>query len=500
MRNVISILMALTAAGLPARAADQAQWGQRFTRNMASTETGLVDRVDFQAGLNVKWAVDIGRETHGTPVVAGGRVYVGTNNANPRDRRHVGDRGVLMCFNEKDGAFLWQLVVPKLEGDPFLDWPSGGIVAPPTVEGERCYLVTNRGEVACLDVNGQANGNQGPFLNEGWHMAKRDQPAMEVLPGDADILWLFDLRKDADVYQHDSAHASILMHGDLLYLNTSNGTDNTHRRIRSPDAPALVVFDKNTGRYLARDREGMSPRTFHCTWSSPALGEVGGRTLIFFGGPDGWVYAFEALKKAPPEGTVETLKLAWKFDCDAAGPKQDIHSYLRNRKESPSNIKSMPVLHEGRLYVTAGGDVWWGKRQSWLKCIDPTGSGDVTTTHEAWSYPMPSHCCTTPAIVDGLAFVADCAGTVHCVDIKTGKACWTHQVRGEFWASVLAADSKVYFGSRRGDFCILALDREKKVLCETKLDSAMSSTPVAANGVLYVATQKKLYALARTEK
>ena len=502
------LLVVSLLAAWPARAGDRPQWGERYTRNMVSDETNLPGRVDFETGLNVKWAADIGNETHGTPVIAGGRVYVGTNNGHPRDSRHRGDRGVLMCFDEKDGRFLWQLVVPKLEGDPFLDWPSGGIVSPPTIEGDRCYVISNRGEVMCLDVNGQANGNQGPFLDEGAHMAKTGEPAMEVTPQDADILWLFDLRKDAGVYQHDSAHASILLHGEFLYLNTSNGTDNTHRRIRCPDAPALVVFDKATGRLLARDHEGMSPRTFHSTWSSPALGEVGGRTLIFFGGPDGVVYAFEALQQAPPPGQVERLKLAWKFDCDPAGPKENIHSYITsengqyarpNRKESPSNIKSMPVFHEGRLYVTAGGDVWWGKRQSWLKCIDPAGSGDVTKTAEIWSYSMPSHCCTTPAIRDGLAFVCDDAGTAHCVDIKTGKACWTHPMHGEVWASVLAADGKVYFGSRGRDFCILACSREKKVLCQVRLDSPLSSTPVAANGVVYVATQKKLYALQKRE-
>ena len=87
------------------------------------------------------------------------------------------------------------------------------------------------------------------------------------------------------------------------------------------------------------------------------------------------VYAFEPLQAAPPEGTVETLKRVWRFDPDPSAPKENVSQYLRNREVSPSNIKSMPVFHDNRLYVTHGGDIWWGKNQAWLKCIDATKTG-----------------------------------------------------------------------------------------------------------------------------
>jgi hypothetical protein len=63
------------------------------------------------------------------------------------------------------------------------------------------------------------------------------------------------------------------------------------------------------------------------------------------------------------------------------------------------------------------------------------------------------------------------------------------------WASTLVADGKVYLGSRRGDFWILAAAREKKVYCHVDLEGAVNATAVAANNVLYVATMKKLYAI-----
>jgi outer membrane protein assembly factor BamB len=492
---LIGLAMAAAAA-----AADQPQWGQRFSRNMVSDEKNLPDSFDPASGKNIKWVARLGNETHGTPVVAGGRVLVGTNNAEPRDPRHQGDRGVLMCFDEKDGKFLWQLIVPKIGGDVYLDWPSAGLCSPPTVEGDRVYVLSNRAEVLCLDLAGQANGNGGPFLDEGRLMAPKGASSMAVTPIDADVLWLFDLVSGTGIWTHDAAHTSVLVDGPFLYINTGNGVDNTHRKIRRPDAPALVVLDKATGRLLARDAEHMGPRTVHCTWSSPALGEVNGRRLIFLGGPDGVVYAFEPLAAAPPPGEVANLKCVWRFDCDPTAPKENVHQYMGNRRESASNIKSMPVFYKNRVYVTVGGDMWWGKNQAWLKCIDATKTGDVTRSGELWSYPLKMHCCSTPAIANGLAFVVDCGRTIHCVDAETGRPCWTQETKGEFWASPVVADGKVYVGTKRGDFWILAAEKEKKVLGTIQMDSSMSSSPVVANGVLYITTQTRLYAVQKKPK
>ncbi|RJP35584.1 MAG: pyrrolo-quinoline quinone [Candidatus Omnitrophota bacterium] len=478
-----------------ANAADQPQWGQKHTRNMISGETNLVSDFDPATQKNVKWAASLGSETWSTPIVANGKVFIGTNNNAPRDPRHKGDRGILMCFNEKDGAFLWQLVVPKLGPDPYLDWPRAGIPSPATVEGDRVYIISNRNEVICLDINGQSNGNDGPYQDEARHMEWSEETAYAFTSVDADIIWIFDIPGQAGTYPHDSAHSSILLDEDFLYINTSNGVDNTHQKIRKPDAPSLIVLDKHSGRLLARDDENIGPRIFHSTWSSPALGVVNGQKLIFFAGGDGVIYAFAALESTPAVGEVSKLKRIWRFDCDPAAPKENVHEYLRNRKEGPSNIKGMPVFHDNRIYVAVGGDIWWGKEQAWLKCIDATKTEDVTTSALIWSYELKLHCCSTPAISDGLVFITDCGGLVHCVDAKTGTAYWTHDTGGEIWASPLVADGKVYVVNKRRDFFVFAANREKQVINTIRMDSPMAGAPTAANGVLYVPTMKNLYAL-----
>src|SRR5215210_4872903 len=218
----------------PLLAADQPQWGQAGSRNQVSGEAPLPDTFDPDKGLSVKWVAALGTQSYCSPIVAGGRVYIGTNNERPRDPKHAGDRAVLLCLDERDGHLLWQLVVPKLsadENDPYLDWPKVGWASPPTVEGDRAYALSNRGEVLCLDMKGMADGNDGPFKDEARHMAPRGFAPVEPGPADGDIVWACDLVAAAGVHTHDQVHGSVLVDGDLLYVNSCNGVDNTHRKI-----------------------------------------------------------------------------------------------------------------------------------------------------------------------------------------------------------------------------------------------------------------------------
>jgi outer membrane protein assembly factor BamB len=227
------------------------------------------------------------------------------------------------------------------------------------------------------------------------------------------------------------------------------------------------------------------------------MGIVNGKKMIFFGGGDGICYGLEAASQSAGANEVEKLKMVWRFDCDPEGPKQNIHQYMGNRQTSASNIKGMPVFANGRIYVAAGGDFWWGKRQSWLKCVDPTKEGDVTNSAQIWSFAMPAHCIATPAVYKGMVFTVDSTRQVHCLDADTGKPYWTHKVNGEMWSSPLIADGKLYIGTRKGDFWILAADKEKRIISQSEFGEAINGTATAANGVLFVSTMTKLYAFAK---
>ena len=160
-----------------AQAADWPTWGGDGTRNMVSLEKGITldfdpgrmdedEKVDMKTTKNVKWIAKLGSQAYGNVTIADGRVYVGTNNESPRDSDKKGDRGIVMCFDEKTGAFNWQLVIPKLGAGKVSDWEYIGVCSSPAIEGNRAYVVTNKCEVICLDVEGLKNTKAIAVKNE----------------------------------------------------------------------------------------------------------------------------------------------------------------------------------------------------------------------------------------------------------------------------------------------------------------------------------------------
>jgi outer membrane protein assembly factor BamB len=443
------------------------------------------DRLQPDPMKKTRWVVKLGSQTYGNPTVAGGRVFVGTNNDSPRDPRRDGDRGVLMCFDETTGKFLWQLAVPKHPAGRNIDWEFVGLCSSPTVDGDRVYVVTNRCEVLCLDVGGLANGNEGPFKEEAAYLATPGKPPVDLGATDADVVWRFDMLDGLGVYPRYQTSSSILVVGDRLYVTTSNSVDWTGHHTPAPDAPALVCLDKRTGKVLAEEKSGISRRTFTSNWSSPAYGKFNGRELVVFGGGDGWCYGFDL-----------DLKEVWRYDCNpgeyrAAGGKPIKYE----DPKGPSEVIATPVVVDGRVYVCIGQDPEKGDGVGALNCIDGAMSGDITELGRVWRFTGIQRSMSTASVAGELIYVGDFAGFVYCLERSSGTLLWKHDTEGRAWGSTLVADGKVYFGNENGVLTVLAAGRDLKKLGEIDFGSTLYSTPVAANGALYVATDKHLYAI-----
>jgi len=476
MRPTISqvafVLVALIGVGVvQLRASDPGtgnwpMWGGTPDRNQVSNMKNVPTDWDVKTKKNIKWVAELGSQSYGNPVVADGMVFVGTNNELARDPKQGGDRGVLMAFRESDGQFMWQHTHPKLEAGRANDWPFQGVASSPLVEGQKLYYVSNRGVVICLDTQGfRDNENDGPFKDE-------------KLTGqnDADIIWQFDMIEEVGSYPHNMSNSSPVIMGDLIYVSTSNGQDESHVHIPSPRAPSIIALNKNTGKLVWEDNS-VEDRILHGQWSTPAVGTIGGVMQVVSAQGDGWVRGYEA----------ESGKKLWEFDTN---PKDAVWPRTRNE------LIATPVIYQNVVYIANGQDPEHGEGVGHMYAIDATKRGDITKTGQIWHFDKIRRSISTAAIADGLVYVSDFSGYLHCIDAKTGQEYWNHDLLAAVWASPFLIDGKVYLGDEDGDVVVMAHGKEKKLLAEINMGSAVYGTVVPANGVLFINNRSQLFAIA----
>jgi outer membrane protein assembly factor BamB len=464
----------LAAAGLgttPLRASDPGttdwpMWGGTPDRNQVSNMKNVPTEWDVKTKKNIAWVADLGSQSYGNTVVAGGMVFVGTNNEKLRDPKQPGDRGVLMAFRESDGEFLWQQTHVKLESGRANDWPFQGVASSPLVEGEKLYYVSNRAVVICLDIRGfRDKENDGPFTDE--------KLTSEF---DADVIWTFDMMEEVGAYPHNLANSSPVISGDLLFVSTSNGQDESHVNIPSPKAPAIIAINKTTGKIVWEDNS-VEDRILHGQWSTPAVGTIGGVLQVVSAQGDGWVRGYEAT----------TGKKLWEFDTN---PKDS--TWPRTRNE----LIATPVIYQDVVYIGNGQDPEHGEGTGHFYAIDATKRGDITTTGRLWHFDKIRRTISTAAIADGLVYVSDFSGYLHCLDMKTGQEYWSHDLLAAVWASPFVIDGKVYIGDEDGDVVIMAAGKKKEVLNEINMGSAVYGTLVPANGAVYLNNRSQLFKIA----
>ena len=515
---------------LYANKSDWPQWGGSDDRNMVSDAKDLPDDfdvgktarnesgqryVDMSTTRNILWAAKLGSQTYGNPTISDGKVFVGTNDDfmdNPRFRETGGGR--VLCFSEETGVLLWQLLVPRFRTkEKSFNYDDGhyGVCSSPNIEGERVYLVSNRAEVLCLDVQGQANGNDGPFMEEAAFMTDGNNSEIKLKAADGDIIWRYDMIKEVPSWPQDASNCSVLLYKDRLFVCTSNGVDKSHRNVPFPDSPTVIVLDKHTGRLLAQDNEKINRRLFHGNWSNPSLAWVNGKPQVLFGGGDGFCYAFDPEFSQPEDGHVAQLRSIWKCDCNPSentfrdGQKISYEKKYRSfrhetRGRGPSEIISTPVCVENRVYVTVGQDPLHGRGDGALTCIDATKEGDISNTGVLWVSTDLDRSMSTVSVADGLVYAADYSGDIHCFDAVSGQRYWVHETSSPLWSSTLVADGKVYFGTENRDLWILKAGTNNDVLKKIRLPHRMYGTPVVAGNVLYIASQQYLYAVKKSDQ
>ena len=553
--SVFTIPVAPSAPAPPEK--KQTSWqmlgGTPSRNNVNLTDRNILDNFDPAEDDGVLWTSTLGSRSFTQPIIAEGKIFIGTNNNTPRNQRDVDatgepiDRGVLMCFDRRTGKFFWQAVHNKLESGQVNDWESVGIASTPVVEDGRVYYVSNRAEVVCANANGRTGKIQGKPLEY------RDVVTKKLVrygnDTDADIIWSFDMMKELNVFPHNLAACSPLVVGDIVFVVTGNGVDADHIKVPSPDAPSFIALDKNTGKPLWKDNSP-GKNIMHGQWGIPSYAAESVPMVIFPGG-DGWLRAFD-----PPTG-----KLLWKFDCN---PKKSVYE-LGGTGTRNDFVNVAPVVAGGRVFIGVGQDPEHSTGVGHLWCIDlakavefgaKNKDHDVSPVNDnfdpkaavnkssalGWHYGGEDtrqwsrrdfkfgRTLSSACVVDDVLYIGEMAGEVHCFDARTGKRYWVYDTKASIWSSPYYVDGKIYFGNDTGDLYIFkhmakpddlpdpdeaaqnapdmktarAIRRDVRKKTEAKilirkieLDAPIRTTVAVAGGVLYVNTEKTLYAIGR---
>jgi outer membrane protein assembly factor BamB len=147
-----------------------------------------------------------------------------------------------------------------------------------------------------------------------------------------------------------------------------------------------------------------------------------------------------------------------------------------------------PVFGDGLAFLVAGR----GKPELLAMKVD--GRGDVTGTHLAWK-TGGRHVPNTPSplLVDGLLYLLADNSAVSCLEAATGKDVWGERLGGNFMASPIYADGRIYCSSVQGKTTVLKAGRAYEVLAESRLASGFMASPAVSGSALFLRTKTHLY-------
>jgi outer membrane protein assembly factor BamB len=270
-------------------------------------------------------------------------------------------------------------------------------------------------------------------------------------------LWI---RQDLPCRHYRGPGSSAILFENLLVL-TFDGADVQY----------LAALDKGTGKTVWKtdrtsvwkdlDEQGLPKREgdFRKAFSTPLAVDVGGTFQLISPSSYG-AFAYEA----------RTGREIWKIDHGCYSPA------------------ARPVFGNGLVYVITGR----GKPELWA--IRPDGQGDVTGSHVAWKFTdrgVPED--PSPLLVDDLLYMVSGDGLLTCLDAATGGAVWSERLGGNYEASPIFVDGRIYFFSVQGKSTVLKAGRTFEVLATNKLDAGFMASPAVAGKALYLRTKTHLY-------
>ena len=263
-----------------------------------------------------------------------------------------------------------------------------------------------------------------------------------ALSTSGEILWKTRVPYES---QHGNGGSPVL-YGDLLILSC-DGSDDAY----------VVALDKRTGK--TKWRTGRR-QPFDQAYSTPLVIRTGDRDELVSVG------AYRAAAYEPQTG-----KEIWRV------------SYA----DGFSNVPR-PVFGHGLVYIATGF------QQPSLLAVRADGTGDVTTTHIAWTLRRGAPLTPSPLIVGDEIYIVNDGGIAQCLDAKTGEPRWIQRLGGgDYSASPLTADGRIYFLSEGGVATVIAAGPEFRRVATNMLEGETLASMAVSRGSIFIRSDSHLY-------
>lgn len=227
-------------------------------------------------------------------------------------------------------------------------------------------------------------------------------------------------------------------------------------------APSVAALDKHTGKTLWRVPRTL-PAKIKFSFGTPLAIAVAGRTQLI----------------VPSDGFVAALD------------PQDGREIWRVRHSENYAVMSRPVFAHGLLYVSAGYS------RGELRAIRPDGEGDVTDTHVVWRTIKGAPITAGLVAVGEELYAVNDAGVVTCWEAATGDVVWQERLPGNYAASPVAADGRIYFQNETGLGTVVRAGRTFEVLASNDLGEPTLASYAFAERAIFIRTAGHLYRIER---
>ena len=301
-------------------------------------------------------------------------------------------------------------------------------------------------------------GSPTPVIEEGRVYVTFGSPGTACLDTQSgQVLWE---RRDLECNHYRGAGSSPILYRDLLIMNFDGS-----------DAQFIIALDKKTGKTVWRkdrsidfndlgaDGKPKSEGDFRKSFATPHVAEIDGKALLISQGANA-AYGYDPL----------TGEEFWRVE-----------------ERTSHSAGTRPVIGHGLIFFPTG----WSQGQ--LLAVKPGGHGDITSSHIAWK--LTKAVAKKPSLIfaNDLIYMINDGGVATAIEATTGKEVWSERIGGNYSASPIVADGKIYFFSEEGKTTVIAAGREFKKLTENILPGGFMSSPAVIDNALILRTKTDLY-------